>query len=77
MDAKTPVLSKQNTMASAVVLFIFCLAWSSLIWLHEQGLRHDREVGPTPPPGPPADLLTEAEHLPKIPRQADTLEEDD
>lgn len=48
------------------VLTILCLGWSSVLWLHEQGLRKDAQKEPKAPKGPPRRLKTTAQRMPKL-----------
>lgn len=47
-------------------LTILCLGWSSVLWLHEQGLRKESKQVPKAPKGPPRRLKTTAHRMPKI-----------
>jgi uncharacterized membrane protein YphA (DoxX/SURF4 family) len=46
MGVRTPVISVCAIWAIVVVIAAGCWGWSSLIWLHEQGVKLDRERAP-------------------------------
>jgi hypothetical protein len=62
---------KESTRPSCLIwivcigLFLGLILWSSLIWLHEQGLRMEMEREPTPPEGP-RELQEATKTLPKM-----------
>lgn len=66
MGVKQPVIGTIHIWRIVIVLTISCWFWSSIIWLHEHGLRLEMERPPAPPAGPPLVLQEAARELPRI-----------
>jgi hypothetical protein len=54
------------TWGVAVGIFVVGLLWSSITWLHEQGIRSDMSNPKIPKTTPPKDLFEAAKTLPKV-----------
>jgi hypothetical protein len=67
MGVKPPIRSSVIIWLFVGLIFLLCLAWSTVTWLHERGIRMEMEDAeePTPPEGPPAALTQAAANLPK------------
>ena len=65
---KAPVRSIFVIWTIAIGIFLICLAWSSITWLHEQAIRMDSETPEEPrfPLEPPPSLRQAAAGLPKM-----------
>ncbi len=62
-----PVIDKSVIRLITILVTTFCLLWSTIIWLHEQGLRGEMEgEGILSPPSPPPALKETARDLPRI-----------
>jgi len=67
MGVKEPVMGPCGIWVTAVLIAACCWLWSTVTWLHEQGLRSDVEGQPPPRPEPSAALTQAAAGLPKAP----------
>ena len=65
MGVKQPVISKNEIWFIAILIAIGCWSWSTVTWLHEQGIRMEIEEEPQPPPEPSQSLKDTAEDLRK------------
>jgi len=63
---KTATLGTSTIWISSLVLFAMCFAWSSVTWLHEQGVRRDLDGKTQAPPEQSQALQRVAEGLPKL-----------
>ena len=63
---KDPAIDDAYLWLIAVVIAVLCWSWSSVIWLHEQGIQMEAEQEPEIPVGPPTALQSAAEDLPRL-----------
>ncbi len=56
MGTKTPVISKSAIWLIVILIALGCWLWSTVIWLHEQGIRLEME-GVSEPPAEPSQAL--------------------
>ena len=49
IGSNEPKISDDLVFIIAVILFIFCILWSTIIWLHEQGLEFEASRLPKKP----------------------------
>jgi hypothetical protein len=66
MGVKPPKISSCSIWWIVVVLTSCCWVWSSILWLHESGIRSELEAMPAKPAGPPIGLQAAADRLPKL-----------
>jgi hypothetical protein len=66
LGVKTPVVSKCAVWIVTVVVFLVIMAWSSIMYLNEQGLRLETEK----PPEIPVTSADYKESLPSLPKLA-------
>jgi hypothetical protein len=66
MGVQKPAISGIIVWLIAIIIFIGCLLWSSVTWLHEQGIRLEMQQMPSSPERPPPALEQTAAGLPKI-----------
>ena len=70
MGVKDPVVSDESIAVVVGLLFILCLGWSSVTWLHERGIKEELAEHVVIPEEPPPGIAAAAETLPKVaPRQ--------
>lgn len=66
MGVAPPIISNEVIWGVVVVVALGCWLWSSIIWLHEQGLLEDSRNEQPPIAGVPEALRQQAEVLPKL-----------
>jgi len=66
MGVKTPVLSANLIWLITIIVAMSCWLWSTVIWLHEQGIRKGWTHEPVPPEEPPQAFRDLAARLPKL-----------
>ena len=67
LGAKNEIAPSQKSWVIAIALFVLSFIWSSVTWLHEQGVRIDIDQEVKITEGPPPELTQTAQGLPKVP----------
>lgn len=49
MGSTKPIISNEGIYYISIILLILCISWSSIIWLHEQGLVGEMQKTPQQP----------------------------
>jgi len=65
IGATKPAIGEKSILLIAVILFICCMLWSSIIWAHERGFEMDAKKA-VEAPGLSKDLIDAAKDLPKM-----------
>jgi hypothetical protein len=65
LSVAPPVISNFWIMIISIILFLFCIIWSSIIWLQIQGMERDNINIPSKPE-PDDNLKKTANTLPKV-----------